>query len=103
MLRAVRDLLADCLHTLPALLARGNAASIHFYFGNLSAMRKKLAPQLVAAYQHWHETGDVGKITAYALWGREHWATVGREALALFQVKGVDALTEIEGVIQSGG
>lgn len=100
MLRAVRDLLADCLHTLPELLARGNAASIHFYFGNLSAMRKKLAPALVAAYQYWHETGDSGKITAYAVWGREHWVHIGREALALFQAKGVAALPEIEGMIQ---
>lgn len=99
MLRAVRDLLADCLHTLPELLARGNAASIHFYFGNLSAMRRKLAPQLVAAYQHWHETGDAGQIAAYAVWGREHWATVGCEALALFQAKGVVVLQEIERMI----
>ena len=102
MLRAVRDLLADCLHTLPELLARGNAASLHFYFGNLSAMRKKLAPQLVEAYQHWHETGDVGKIAAYTAWGCEHWAQVGKAALALFQEKGQAALAEIEGMIQTG-
>ncbi|OQX10914.1 MAG: hypothetical protein BWK73_19025 [Thiothrix lacustris] len=99
MLRSVRDLLADCLHTLPELLARGNAASIHFYFGNLSAMRKKLAPQLIAAYQHWHETGDAAQIAAYAVWGREHWAQVGREALALFQAKALESLAEIEAMI----
>lgn len=92
MLRAVRDLLADCLHTLPELLARDNAASIHFYFGNLSAMRKQLAPQLVAAYQHWHATSDTTRIAAYADWGREHWAQVGKAALTLFAGKGVEAL-----------
>jgi hypothetical protein len=99
MLRAVRDLLADCLHTLPELLTRGNAASIHFYFGNLSAMRKKLAPQLVEAYHHWHETGDAGKIAAYAAWGSEHWVQVGKAALALFKADGVDSLGAIETLI----
>ena len=99
MLRAVRDLLADCLHTLPTLLARGHDASIHFYFGNLAAMRKKLAPQLVAAYQHWHETGDTAKLAAYAERGSEHWAQVGKEALALFQAQGVEALQAIEELI----
>ncbi|MEN9424859.1 MAG: hypothetical protein RL122_2242, partial [Pseudomonadota bacterium] len=84
---------------LPELLARGNAASIHFYFGNLSAMRKKLAPPLVAAYQHWHATGDAWTIAVYAERGREHWTQVGREALALFQAKGVAALAEIEVLI----
>lgn len=99
MLRAVRDLLADCLHTLPELLARGHAASIHFYFGNLSAMRKKLAPQLVEAYQHWHETGDTAPIAAYAAWGGEHWAQTGKVALALFEAQGVGALRDIEALI----
>jgi hypothetical protein len=103
MLRAVRDLLADCLHTLPELLARGNAASIHFYFGNLSAMRKKLAPQLVDAYQYWHETGDARRIADYAEWGREHWTEVGKAALALFMEKGVDALHDIEAMIGGSG
>ncbi|MBJ6609347.1 MAG: hypothetical protein JG718_03230 [Candidatus Thiothrix moscowensis] len=99
MLRAVRDLLADCLHTLPELLARGNAASIHFYFGNLSAMRKKLVPQLLEAYQHWHESGDTGQIAAYAAWGREHWAHVGKTAVALFAAQGVAAIKDIEALI----
>lgn len=99
MLRAVRDHLADCLHTLPELLARDNPAIIHFYFGNLTAMRKKLAPQLLEAYQYWHETGDAGKIALWAAWGREHWAQVGHEALGLFNAKGVEALRDIEGMI----
>lgn len=99
MLRAVRDHLADCLHTIPELLARDSAASMHFYFGNLTAMRKKLAPALLEAYQHWHETGDVRKIAEWAEWGREHWTQLGRDSLALFNSKGADALPEIEKLI----
>lgn len=101
MLRAVRDHLADALYTIPELLARDNPASMHFYFGNLTAMRKKLAPQLLEAYQHWHETGDTQKIAAWAEWGKAHWAQVGSAALGLFQQQGVDALPEIEALISA--
>lgn len=101
MLRAVRDLLADCLHTLPVLLERGNPASIHFFAGNLSAMRKQLAPKLLAAYQHWHETGSTAPLADYAAWGAEHWAKVGQAALAQFASNGSDAVPSIEQQIKA--
>lgn len=103
MLRAVRDHLADAVHTIPELLARDNPATIHFYFGNLTAMRKKLAPQLMEAYQHWHASGDAQKIADWAEQGREYWAQLGRAALTLFQEKGTDALAEIEAMIGGKG
>lgn len=99
MLRAVRDHLADSLHTIPELLAQDNPALIHFYFGNLTAMRKKLAPQLAEAYQHWHATGNLQKFADWAEQGREHWAQVGGAALTLFQQQGTAALAEIEAMI----
>jgi hypothetical protein len=52
MARAVRDILADCLVTLPALTGQENWASIHFYFANFGGMRRHLYPELVAAYRH---------------------------------------------------
>ena len=103
MLRAVRDHLADALYTIPELLARDNPASIHFYFGNLTAMRKKLAPQLLEAYQHWHETGDTQKMVDWAEQGREYWAQLGSAALRLFQQQGVDALRDIESMLGGNG
>lgn len=103
MLRAVRDHLADAVHTIPVLLARDNPASIHFYFGNLTAMRKKLAPQLLEAYQHWHKTGDTQQIADWAEQGREHWVQLGSAALSLFQQQGVDALRDIESMIGGDG
>jgi hypothetical protein len=84
ILRAVRDLLADCLQTIPRLLEKAYAPSIHFYFANLSAMRKKLAPELVAAYQAWHNTQDTSALAAYAVWGANYWAEIGKQALAIF-------------------
>ena len=86
MLRAVRDHLADTLTTLPALLENtdnsdnsdnsdkgANDASIHFYFGNMTAMRKHLAPSIIKAYQHWHETGDLSMLKSYQKSAQSHW------------------------------
>ena len=42
--RAARDHLADCLVTLPVLLEREAAASLHFWFANLDGMRQALFP-----------------------------------------------------------
>jgi len=47
MLRAVRDLLADCLVTLPALVTRGAVGSLHFWYSNLDGVRRALAPEFV--------------------------------------------------------
>lgn len=73
MLRAVRDHLADSLTTLPLLLKNANEASIHFYFGNMTAMRKHLAPSLINAYEHWHENGDISLLDQYLVNSEAHW------------------------------
>ena len=49
MARAVRDNIADMLSTLPKLLHKNETAQIHFYFANLSAMRKMIFPSLPEA------------------------------------------------------
>jgi len=83
MLRAVRDHLADSLTTLPALIENAtntrkakNDASIHFYFGNMTAMRKYLAPSLVKAYEHWHTTDDLNLLKACLTNAQSHWHTL---------------------------
>lgn len=53
VMRATRDLLADCLHTLPTLIDSRNEAAIHFYFANLTGVRRHLFPALKQAYQNW--------------------------------------------------
>jgi len=80
MLRAVRDHLADSITTLPSLLTNdSDAASLHFYFGNMSAMRKHLAPSLVAAYEHWHEKGDYSLLFGYLAHAQPHWRLLCKE------------------------
>jgi hypothetical protein len=80
--RAVRDNLADCLSTLPALIERGAGCSIHFYFANYDGMRRSLFPFLAAGYARWRETGNPTALQAALASGRRHWLEVARALLA---------------------
>ncbi len=81
--RAVRDNLADCLVTLPTLMADvGSHASLHFYFANFEGMRKKLFPLLVSAYQTWVKQGDLEVLQQAVERGRAHWLKTGQAMIA---------------------
>ncbi len=84
MLRAVRDHLADAYITLPLLLKNKHPASLHFYFGNMTAMRKKLAPALQGAYVHWHETQELNQLEDLLPILVDHWQDTAQAALKLF-------------------
>jgi hypothetical protein len=81
MARAVRDHLADCLVTLPALAQAGDAASLHFYLGNLTNMRKQLFPGLQGAYDGWLKGGDTRPLADLARQGAAHWEGLAREMM----------------------
>ena len=94
--RALRDHLADCLVTLPALLERDAAASLHFWFANLHGMRQALFPRLTAAYACWRE-GDGGvALRAAVAAGVHHWRQVCAQVLELHAAGGDSAEEEIE-------
>jgi hypothetical protein len=94
--RAVRDHLADCLVTLPALLQRNSAASLHLWFANLDGLRRELCPGLVAAYARWC-AGDGGAALRAAVdAGTDHWRKVCADVLALHATQGVDAEPALE-------
>jgi hypothetical protein len=93
--RAVRDHLADCTVTLPRLTEMDRPASIHFFMGNLSAMRKALFPALQQAYEGWRESGQVGPIRALAERGSAHWARLAQEMLQLHLEHGREAASAI--------
>ncbi len=80
--RAVRDHLADCLSTLPALLERDARASIHFYFSQLDGMRRELFPALAAGYGEWRDSGTETPLREAIGAGAAHWERVARELLA---------------------
>ena len=71
--RSVRDHLADCLTTLPFLIDQQNPAALHFYFANLTHMRKQLFPAAMDAYKHWTETSDLSRLAKVSRKGVQHW------------------------------
>jgi hypothetical protein len=100
MIRAVRDILADCLSTLPALLAANNTASLHFYFANFTGMRKHLFPEAMAAYQRWVKENDIGVLRKLVDEGQRRWLDTARTLLALYKDKGQDAAAAIENLLE---
>jgi hypothetical protein len=81
--RAVRDLLADCLQTLPALLERANLPALHFYFATFDAPRRELFPQARDAYEHYLRGGGFDRLWQVVREGEERWRECARGLLAL--------------------
>lgn len=96
IVRAARDLYADCLSSLPGLVERGDPAAIHFFFANFVGMRRKLAPELVEAYGHWLAAGDPAILTEAAAAGLAHWRGMTGELLAMHAELGDTAAPAIE-------
>jgi hypothetical protein len=80
--RAVRDLLADCLSTLPALLERGNAPALHFHFATFDALRRQLFPQALEAYEEFLRSGSLRRLEQVAREGAERWLAGARALLS---------------------
>ncbi len=100
VIRAVRDILADCLSTLPALLAANNTASLHFYFANFTGMRKHLFPDAINAYQRWVMEMDTSALRKLVDEGQRRWLDTARTLLALYRDKGKDASAAIENLLE---
>jgi hypothetical protein len=86
MARAVRDHLADCLVTLPALAQRGQKAALHFYLGNLTHMRQAIFPSLQTCYEQWRVDGDMAALRQLAEQGASHWKRLAERMLQRYQV-----------------
>jgi hypothetical protein len=99
MARAVRDLYADCVSTLPGLIERRDPAAIHFYFANFVGMRRKLFPELAAEYLGWLEQGSLAGLERVAGNGRERWLDLANAMLASHARLGEAVGDEIESLI----
>jgi hypothetical protein len=73
LVRALRDHLADSLVTLPTLLEREAAGSLHFYLANLSGLRRALFPALPQAYESWLARGDRRPLAELVARAGDHW------------------------------
>lgn len=92
--RAVRDNLADCLSTLPALLEREASASLYFWFANFDGMRRALFPRLAEAYARWSEYGEGAALAAAIAVGAGHWQATAHRLLSLHRQGGAEAQLE---------
>ncbi len=101
MVRAVRDHLADCLSTLPALLQGQDEGAIHFYFGNYTSVRKKLFPKLSAAYNNWVSSQAQHSLLDAAQEGYEHWKAVAAGILDIYRQHRHDSIDLIERYIEA--
>lgn len=81
--RAVRDLLADCLSTLPGLLGRADAAALHFYFATFDAPRRQLFPQAIGAYEDFLRSDSLDALERVVRNGKARWLAEARQLLAL--------------------
>lgn len=97
--RAVRDHLADCLSSLPALLDNGNIPSLHFYFANLDPMRKDLFPALDSAYHHWVDSGELNELKRVVRHGKDHWSSVADRILEFHHQYGDSCQKPIESLV----
>ena len=97
--RALRDNVADCLFTLPELIARDKTCSLHFYFSNFDGLRRSLFPSLAEAYDRWHKNGDVLALHNAIEAGRTYWHIVAQGLLAAW----VDNPAAAEIIIENYG
>jgi hypothetical protein len=99
----VRDHLADCLVTLPALLARDASPSLHFWFASLEGMRLQIAPQLGRAYASWCAGGRSSVLRDVVAAGAAHWQLVCERILELHASRGSDAQEAIVAMARDEG
>ncbi len=100
MARAVRDHLADALTTLPELLDHGDPAPLHFYAGNLTAMRKYLFPTFMNAYEEWLNTDCLHAFETLIANSKQHWFGVASKMLELHRENGEQCGPHLERLLE---
>lgn len=91
LLRAVRDLLADCLVTIPWLTRLGEAQLLELWWASFEGMRRALAPDFAAALGAARH-GDARTLQAAARDGASRWHQVATAMLAGWRAHGVDGV-----------
>lgn len=99
MVRAVRDHLADCLTALPGLISSGPEASLHFYFANMTPMRRELFPALERAYGSWSNGGGIAGLKETVKRGRDHWLGLAQRIMKVHRDHGEGAAGQIEALV----
>ena len=98
--RAVRDCLADCLSTLPGLIAEDNQVGIHFYFASLTTLRKSMFPALADSYRSWRESGSLSGIKEAIKRGQAHWLQTANRLTDDFVTGGRQSKQSVQAYIE---
>jgi hypothetical protein len=89
--RAVRDLLADTLVTLPALSERAAAGALHAWFAHLDGMRRALAPELAALHAPDFDAVRRRRLRGEAQRQAQRWQAAASQLLDAWRADGVQA------------
>jgi len=103
LVRAVRDLLADCLVTLPALIERQADTSLHFWRASFDGLRRVLDPDLAAACRASPPGIDRSALDRAAQRGRETWREVAEDLLSNWRRGGNAALQARAAALSAAG
>jgi hypothetical protein len=90
VIRAVRDLLADCLVTLPHLAARSATRSLLFWQANFEGLRRALAPELAQSCRTESGGLDFDRLERAADSSRRVWEQRASELLAGWRKGGAE-------------
>ena len=101
MARAVRDNIADAISTLPKLINNAEAAQIHFYFANLSSMRKLIFPSLMTSYQQWLINKNTSALKNLLNRAEKHWIELAQSLIQLHKKHGDDCPAHMEALIKN--
>jgi hypothetical protein len=101
MSRAVRDNLADALSTLPMLIKQADSASIHFYFANISGMRKLIFPAIMDSYQQWVKYGNTSAIKKLINKAEKHWLNIATSLMKIHKKHKEKCYPYMESMINS--
>lgn len=100
--RAIRDLLADHLTTLPHILEQEDEIALHFYMANHSGMREVLAPGLKQKYEKWLQHHDYQDLRQKLEEDKEYWLQQAQKMLQIYQSKGVKGLMDVANEFEIG-
>ena len=100
LLRAVRDLAADCTTTLPYLLEKKFEPSLNLYFAGFTDMRKELFPSLYASFKTWQKSKDYSMLIDLSEKGKTYWLNVGKKIIDIYKADGAKARQAIDEFIE---
>ena len=84
-LRAIKDHLADSITTLPSLIEEKNLAALHFYFANMTGMRKEIFPEALDAYKSWLKSARLSPLINLYENSYNKWLTLAHKIIAVYQ------------------